>query len=381
MRYNTHMKTYYDYHADDYGLSINNSIQILDCIKAGRLDSISVMPNMDTTEEAIRMLRDAWPDLKHKPLITVHIDLVDGRALSHRSASHDNSNSEAVGNNATAPTDAVDEAAGNNTASHDATVSKVETNTASRISDSKGLITSSWGQLFIHSFLPGRASLRAELVEEIRAQIDKVQSLLPDTELRLDSHMHTHMIPVVRDAIMEVIDTDGLEVAFIRDAAEPLGVFLKQGELLATYSPVNIVKNVILNILSPRLLRECRKRNIASGCLWGLIMSGHMDKERIEKILPSMNSYMDKHHAKNNSTGIATSADANVVADANANTDTAACAPMVMEILAHPGRVLESELSECHNKPDIYSFYISDEREIERIGVMEANRSVTIIEG
>lgn len=351
MRYNTHMKTYYDYHADDYGLSINNSIQILDCIKAGRLDSISVMPNMDTTEEAMRMLRDAWPDLKHKPLITVHIDLVDGRALSHRSASHDGADSEATGNN-----------------------------TASRISDSKGLITSSWGQLFIHSFLPGRASLRAELVEEIRAQINKVQSLLPDTELRLDSHMHTHMIPVVRDAIMEVIDTDGLEVAFIRDAAEPLGVFLKQGELLATYSPVNIVKNVILNILSPRLLRECRKRNIASGCLWGLIMSGHMDKERIEKILPSMNSYMAKHHAKNNSTGIATSADANVVADANANTDTAACAPMVMEILAHPGRVLESELGECHNKPDIYSFYISDEREIERIGVMEVNRSVTIIE-
>ena len=42
-----------DVHADDYALSMNVSRTILQCIKDGEIDSISVMPNMSIFDEAM----------------------------------------------------------------------------------------------------------------------------------------------------------------------------------------------------------------------------------------------------------------------------------------------------------------------------------------
>ena len=35
-----------DIHADDYALTLNTSKDMLECMRAGKLDSISIVPNM-----------------------------------------------------------------------------------------------------------------------------------------------------------------------------------------------------------------------------------------------------------------------------------------------------------------------------------------------
>lgn len=298
--------TLIDYHADDYGLSVSNARVMLDCIKEKRLDSISIIPTMDCFEECMCLLRQEWDGLETKPLITVHIDLIDGKSLSVKPLT--------------------------------------------LIRDDKGNNSSSWGSLFICSLVPGarRRRTKEELTEEIYAQIKAVYEALPEgCELRLDSHMHTHMIPVVREAMFDAVDKysveKGITLSFVRVAREPIVPFISTLSLIATYSPVNFAKNFILNILAKGMERELDKRGVSYGLLWGLIMSGHMDKNRCEALFDKMYRYADKKHKS-------------------------------MEILYHPGKIHSDEVTAAHCKDDVTAFYISDERDIELDAVMNAKR-------
>ena len=287
-----------DFHADDYGISLNNSREILECLKKGKLNSISIIPNTNHYEECMELLRNEWNSLPASPLISVHLNFIDGKSLSDESLP--------------------------------------------LLHDSNKLMTTSWGKLFIASFIPGnrRKQLKQQLQEEIKAQIDAVTKSLPqDCPLRIDSHMHTHMIPVVAQALLEVIDNYQYPVTFIRIAQEPFGAFIKKISLYKTYSPINFIKNIILNILSPSLKRELKRRHIAYSMLWGLIMSGHMDKNRIEVL------YLDILHCANKK-----------------NLD--------LEILFHPGQALPDELDSANCKDDVNSFYLSENRIVEKTAVL-----------
>ena len=46
--------------------------------------------------------------------------------------------------------------------------------------------------------------------------------------LRIDSHQHTHMIPVVAEALFEVLEEQGWKASYIRDAKEPFLYFCKR---------------------------------------------------------------------------------------------------------------------------------------------------------
>ena len=69
-------------HADDYALTVHNSKQILDCVKQGSLDGISIINNMPHFERCMNMLKTEIPNLPFLPALSVHIDLVEGRSLS-----------------------------------------------------------------------------------------------------------------------------------------------------------------------------------------------------------------------------------------------------------------------------------------------------------
>ena len=43
-----------DVHADDYGITMNTSKEMMEGINAGKLRSISIMPNMSCFEEAAK---------------------------------------------------------------------------------------------------------------------------------------------------------------------------------------------------------------------------------------------------------------------------------------------------------------------------------------
>ena len=165
-----------DIHADDYALTLHTSQDMLECMKAGKLDSISIVPNMTCFQECMELLT-------HNSGITymsVHMDFVK----------------ENVAGAGEVPL------------------------LAKAGSDYIGL---SWGGLFKLSYLPWkRATAKAQLKKEIKAQITAVQkevdycielarkNNIPCAQkgLRIDSHQHAHMIPVVWEAMTEVIEEE-----------------------------------------------------------------------------------------------------------------------------------------------------------------------------
>ena len=65
------------FHADDYGVTPEQSERILDCYKQGVLNSISVLPNSESLEECRRILEEVDPG--HQIRRVLHINLVEGR--------------------------------------------------------------------------------------------------------------------------------------------------------------------------------------------------------------------------------------------------------------------------------------------------------------
>ena len=207
--------------------------------------------------------------------------------------------------------------------------------------DEKGHFQISWERLFFVSYFPSGNKFKEQLKIEIELQIRAVVEAFPEISmqsLRIDSHQHTHMIPVVAKALFEVLDEQGWRAAYIRDAKEPFLVFLKKTSLYKTYRPVNFVKNILLNYCSALLQKRFRNAGMKPMYLWGLIMSGHMDEERIRQLLPDMEKKAE-HNGR------------------------------MLEILFHPGQVLREEISDEFSQEDAIAFHVSQDRSVEKQAV------------
>ncbi|MBR5377150.1 MAG: ChbG/HpnK family deacetylase, partial [Lachnospiraceae bacterium] len=295
------MKT--DIHADDFALTPNTSKDILDCMKKGRLDSISIVPNMSCFDDCMDMLYEAIPSLPFLPKMSVHLNLVEGTALSGSPAL-------------------------------------------------KGL---SWKDLFLGSYLPSKRKLLLPLLtKEISAQIEKCakasdRCLLIAKEhdiscsqngLRIDSHQHTHHIPIVWKALMNVTEERDLNVEYIRNSREPLSVFFGRPELFASYRPVNMIKNIILSLYSKKIDDFCYLHGMQKMYLWGLVMSGRMDSFRIQKLKNLMKKKAEKDGRE-------------------------------LEILFHPGLAADDEVT-CELDPKAArDFYLDRCRHVEKESVMK----------
>ena len=237
-----------DLHADDYGYSIHTSQDILDCLSAEVLDSISIICNTSSFEESMDLLYEAIPSFKKLPLMSVHLNLCEGF-------------------------------------------------------QSNEVLPMSWGKLFLASYSPNRNKLKTILKQEIKRQLLETQKVIDrciaiakennvpvsQNGFRIDSHIHTHPIPIVWESLMEVIEEEKLEVEYIRSPYEPFFVYLKETSLWKTYSPVNFLKNRILAFYSHKIDRYYKKHNQKEMYLWGLVMSLHMDFDRIKVLWSAMN--------------------------------------------------------------------------------------------
>lgn len=293
-----------DIHADDYALTVNTSIEMLDLMRDGVLDSISIIPNMTCYEECIGLLKEAIPSLPYLPKISVHLNLVEGLQLSSSNEASDNA-----------------------------------------------LITSTWKSLFLASYNPlKRNSVKEMLGDEISAQIKRVQSAIEECTdiarkcgvscqegLRIDSHQHTHMIPIVWDALCECLEENNLNPEYIRNSKEPLMPFLKKPSLISSYGIANSIKNLILNFYSIKLDEWAQKNNVDRMYLWGLMMSGRMDAERIAILYQYLFSTAEKKSRN-------------------------------LEILFHPGQMLASEATPEIAKNAANDFYLSKNRNSEKKG-------------
>lgn len=286
-----------DIHADDFGESLHASEDILECLKAGKLDSISVLSNMSCFEKCVKRYREEQPAFLKEPKLSVHLNFMEGSCLSDPAE-------------------------------------------IPELVDQAGHFCISWGKLFVSSYLPGRKKMKCQLKSEMKLQIEAVRRAFPEMKkLRIDSHQHTHMIPVVADALFEVLSENGWEVEYIRNAREPMLPFIKQVSLYPTYRPVNFIKNLILNYCSRFLEGRLKKLELEPMYLWGLIMSGHMDEQRVAKLMPSMRSRAER-------------------------------AGRTLEVLFHPGQVQQSEITAEFSQKEAIAFHVSADRHVEKAAVM-----------
>lgn len=283
-----------DIHGDDYAVSVNNSKRMLELMRSGKLNSISIIANMGCFDECMDMLSKEWSSFECKPLISVHINLIDGYRLS-----------------------------------------------------SKGYIKGSWSKLFIKSLIPGkgRERLRSQLTEEIKAQIIRVREATPFQEqLRIDSHVHTHMIPLVFESMTQAVDELGLtdKLTYIRLPREPFLMFFTTKGIRGTFPKVNIIKNLILNYLGSKAQKYCILHNLEKNMMWGLMMTGFMDEKRVNILLPKMTKKAKKLDAH-------------------------------LELNCHPGIVLREELRPEYG-PDDLSVFFSPDRDTEYNMIMNIKK-------
>ena len=165
--------------ADDYGISKSSNTRIEECLKKGVLNKISVLPNGDVSDFKERLLGE---NIK----LSLHLNLVEGCPLSKKED-------------------------------------------VSLLVTDKGFFKHSFIGLFFLSLFGNRRLLEKQLYNEIKAQIDFWKNKMGEhTPILIDSHQHTHMIPVVADALFEVIGEQKWQPEYIRDSREPMMPFLKK---------------------------------------------------------------------------------------------------------------------------------------------------------
>ena len=291
-----------DIHADDYGYSIKTSEDMLECMRAGVLDSFSIICNTKWFNESMEMLYKEIPSLPFLPLISVHLNIPEGASESD-------------------------------------------------------LFPMSWGKLFLSSYSPKKKLVKEELKKDLKKQIDTTQEAIENCiriakenhiechqhGVRLDSHIHTHLIPVVWESLVEIIDEEKYDIEYIRNPKEPILPFLKTPSLWKSYSIVNIIKNRILMLYSGKVDRYCDEHKIDKMYMWGLMMSGHMDYDRIKILYPEMLKTAEKNNRK-------------------------------LELLFHPGQAVRDEYSEEMDPNYFRDANLSENRHIEKNAVLNIKK-------
>ena len=226
------------FNADDYGVCPLQCRNIRTCREEGVLTGVSAMPNSPYLEEAMAAIAGDTA-----LTVAVHLNFTEGVCLS-------------------APEE------------------------VPLLAAADGRFRQSFFSLFLLSLGPKRKALKAQLKREIRAQIGRVLPLLSGRELRLDGHQHVQMVPIVMDALRDVIQEDGLRVEYIRWSCEPLGPYLKNLSLWRDYGLVNLVKNLVLNVFGWLDRGYMKELGLRRNMILGLVISGNLEYRLITRLLP-----------------------------------------------------------------------------------------------
>ena len=223
--------------ADDYGISKSSNTRIEECLKNGVLNKISVLPNSDALDFKRRLLGE---NVK----LSLHLNLIEGYPLSKKE------------------------------------------DVSLLISD-KGIFKYSFIGLFFLSIFGNRSLLKKQLYNEIKMQIDFWKKEMgEETPILVDSHQHTHMIPLVFKTLMRVIKEENVEVEYIRIPAEPILPYIKSPSLYFKFRPIGLIKQWLLKFLKFVNRKELKKANIKSALFMGIMFSGQLTEDKINKLLP-----------------------------------------------------------------------------------------------
>lgn len=290
-----------EFHADDYGLFPEQSRRILFCRQNGVLNGTSIMPNSPCLQECLEMLSPYINDMR----LAIHLNLMEGKALS-------------------AP------------------------GRIPLLVNRNGIFSVSFFRLLLAQYGKKRREYQRQIREELSLQIAAVRPFFvqQNKALRLDGHAHWHMLPVVFDALMTVIEEDQLPVQYIRIPYEPVNLYLRHLFRIFPFHPVNVIKTIVLRVLARR---NCRKyRNELAGMeqavFFGVLFSGNFNYDKFSLLLP----------------------EAEKIAQKGQN----------VEFLAHPGAIFEEQdITALTNKDDVA--FLSDphrRNEVEALVKLKENR-------
>ena len=223
--------------ADDYGMSKESNTRIENCIINGALNKISVLPN-GKIEETDKLLsnKNIYPSL--------HINLIEGAPLSACSD-------------------------------------------VSLLVNEEGNFKYSFIGLLLLSLSFKRKEMEEQIYKEIRKQIEFWKTKTVSNEsVFIDSHQHTHMIPLVFKALMRVIKDENINIEYLRIPSEPLSPYILTPSLYFSYTPQGIIKQWLLKFLAFVNRKEIKKSRLHSAFFMGVMFSGKMDERKIKKVLP-----------------------------------------------------------------------------------------------
>jgi len=174
--------------ADDYGLSKELTDNILDCVDNGVLNNVSLVPNGDAFDYAIKEYKK-----RDNLNLSIHLNLYEGNPISKE---------------------------------------------VDMLVDEEGNFCHSFLSLWRKHYFGDSGTLEHQVRLELKSQIEKVKKET-DT-LNINSHRHFHLIPFVFGILLEL--NKEYDFSYIRTINEPF--VLKIG--------TNIFKHLLLNRLSKR---------------------------------------------------------------------------------------------------------------------------------
>ncbi len=233
-------------HADDFGITLDQSKLILarssQCGGAGALNSTSALvtsPHFGECAAFAKPFVDAG-------LIKMglHVNLVEGPALS-------------------SPEE------------------------APLLVDANGVLRQSFAKMLLLSLGPKREVLTQQVRQEVRTQIQAFLEAFPQLRgaLRVDSHQHFHLIPAVFDGLAAAIKDEACTLEYVRIPAEPFGPYGAVSQVRKQVTPVNIVKNKLLNWLWKQDEDRYPADWPAPALFFGLALSGCMQHASDEVFL------------------------------------------------------------------------------------------------
>lgn len=272
--------------ADDFGISASSCDRITECFENGCLNKISVLPNSQVEDIAERIKK------LQGTAVCIHLNFVEGVCVSDKKL-------------------------------------------IPLLTDSDGYFNNSFIGILKISLSGKRKSLKKQLKTEMKAQILRATELFGEkAPLIIDSHQHTHMIPLVFSALCEVIKEERLNAAYLRMPEEPVWPFLKFPSLYPQYISPNFLKHWLLKFLGLLNRKKFKALNIRTACFFGIMFSGNMNEKRVKKLIPSYLKYAARH-----------------------KTD--------IEVLFHPGYISEDEDSLYFKDIKFKKFYLSNGRKNE----------------
>ena len=270
--------------ADDYGISKNGNYHIENCLKNSVLNKVSILPNGEISGFKNNLTVNGCA-------VSLHLNLVEGKPLSN-------------------PDD-------------------VELLIAK-----DGCFRYSFIGLFLKSLLPGRKDFEEALYKELKSQIKFWKDEMGNMDvLSIDSHQHTHMIPLVFKALMRAIKDEGVKSCYMRIPAEPILPYILTPSLYFNYSIIGIIKQWLLKFLWQINKKEFNKTQIRSGYFMGVLFSGRLSEKVINKILPRYIRLAEKREKD-------------------------------IEIGFHPGYIENEDIS-LKNRDSFEKFYLSSQRKSE----------------